>query len=178
MIEDADHRQDDIKFTNPLDAYGTSIINITNPSDLVEQIENNLRGLRYNSDGELLTVAGHRPLINEEGIQSIVSVVQSLIAQNTVMGKLSNNDINEIMKNLIFTLTFQLMLNKAKWAISEGEDRTRILQICLPPCFITLKRSQEGGERAFWKGSIGEHMVHTSRENNKKGLLNKLSPWG
>jgi len=167
------------KYSTPLSQYQASIIHITNPNDLIQTIELNLRQQRYNQDGDLINISKKsKQLLNEEGLSSCISLVQSSISQNTVMSNLTKHEVKELMTSLTFTLVFQLMINRKKWGIVQSEDRTRIAQLILFPSFICLKRGFEEGERDFWKGSIGEFVHHSgSQGQGKKSFWGKVNPW-
>lgn len=178
-MEEEKSQQTQSKYSTPFSQYQASIINITNPNDLIQVIEMNLRGLMVNSEGEVVPISKTaKPIINEEGIKAIISMVQSIISQNTVMSNLEKNEVKGIMQSLIFTLDLQLLLNKENWGIKDCEDRSRIAIMVLNPCYICLKRSFSEGEREFWKGAIGEYVHHTAQQGTaRRSFWSRLNPW-
>lgn len=167
-------------YNSPLQNFSASIIQITDPSDLIKYIEFNLRQARIN------VVTGEQEydvdnmLLNENGIRGCISFIQGIINQNTVMSNLSENDIKLLMRTTIYTTTQQLMGNRIRWGIKVSEDRTRITQIIYPAVYICLRRSFEEGERGFWKGAIGEHIVNDGTSGTRQqqtGFLQRLNPF-
>lgn len=150
------------RYSSPLNTFGTSIIEITNPKDIINVTELKLRGAYINSEGKTLFDKKSQ-LLNEIGIRKVIAYLDNIIARNTTMSNLEGKEIDGITMGLIRDLTRQLMLNRHKWGIKNSEDRTTILWLIIPAAYICLKRPHNQGERGFWKNQIGEHVIHNQR---------------
>lgn len=161
----------------PMEQMGQNITKLTNPHQIIESIELNLRGLKK-WKGELIKFR-QIPYMNEEGINDVMGLVHAHISQNTVMSNLSDREIKGIMRLLVYTLGKMLMLNRKKYSIAKTEDRTTIMDIILIPCFVCLKRPFEQGERRFLKGAVYEqYLSMPDYDKSKTGLGKILNPFG
>lgn len=160
----------------PIDQFGSNVTRLTNPDRVVDDIENTLRGVKK-IRGQHIRFR-EKPYMNETGINDVMSLVKSHVAQNTVLSNLDNQQISSIMKLLNYTLAKTLMIKRKKYDIESSEDRTMIMDIILVPCYICLRRSYEQGERRFLKGAVYENVMSYPEQSNKKGLNTFLHPFG
>lgn len=170
--------QQQSRYSSPAATFSQSILQLTDPKNLLTDIEYNLRQAKYNPLTDQHEFNEENMLLNEIGIRNILSIVQSTITQNTVMSNLDNREVQSLMKNLIYTLTQQMMLFRRTWGIKNSEDRTRILQCILSPAFLCLKRPFQEGERFFWKGAIAENVVHSQKDTGGgEGWWHSINPF-
>jgi hypothetical protein len=80
-----------LAYQSPLNTYAGSIILLTNPENDLYKMELSLRGLSPDKDGNLRKVS--EPLMNDEGINSVMSQAQSIVSQVTIMGNLNERKI-------------------------------------------------------------------------------------
>lgn len=157
-------------YASPMHQFGSSILFLTNPENDLHKLELTFRGMILDKDGNPKQVG--QPLMNEEGISSVIGQIQSIVSQNTIMGELKHPEIIALLDFLGDTLAKDLMQNRIKYDIKSFSARDKIYFSALTTAFITMKRSSDGGERRFWKGSVQE--VHTRVESPAKkggGLL-------
>jgi hypothetical protein len=162
-------------FTSMRDSQGTSMITLTNPEPLLSEIEVNLKGLVEMPDGTIVKTG--EPLMNDQGVTSIMSMVRGTLNQNTILSNINDKEVKGIISHLAYAVMKDLMLNRKKWDIKTGEDRTRIVQIIITPVYLCLKRSFEQGEKNFWKGSVSEIIQH-NQQRKDQGVWSKLNPFG
>ena len=161
----------------PINTYGNSILQLTNPNNEIYKLELTLRGLREDEDGNII----NNPdgwLLNEKGINAVLSIVQSTVNQVAIMSNFEKHEIEVIMLAASDTLVRELMINREKYQIKESSVRDRIAYVSLMTVFVCLKRGYEEGDRKFWKGSqqsIRHEMVNTAQRQG--GVLSKLNPW-
>jgi len=160
-------------YSSPMHNYGGSILMLTNPDNEIYKLELSMRGERVNKDGEAIKVG--QPLMNEQGINSIIAQVQALVNQVTIMSNLDDNDIPILMDFLGDSLAKDLMLNRVNYEMTDAAARDKIFFEALSTTFVCLRRAYKEGDKRFWKGSQQE--ITTRVENGqKKGLLAGM--WG
>ena len=153
---------------------GDSVLQLTNPQDVIIQIKLNLEGYEFNVNGELLKREDTIPLINEEGKRRILGVVKSVVAQNSVMSNIeSREDANSMIQHLTSKLISLIMVNMKRFDIKSNEDASQILIYALYPCWFTILRCYKQGEKTFLKGSVQEIIQGTKPQSNK-GLFGRI----
>lgn len=149
-----------------------SIVTLTNPDSSIYKLELSLRGQILDIDGNPKIIG--KPLMNEDGINNVLCLTQSVVSQVTILSNLQK-EIPQLMLFLNDTLTQDLMMNRVKYDIRGVTDRTRIHSIVMNISYMTMRRAFEEGDKRFWKGSqqnIRTEIVNT--EGNKKSWLNAL----
>lgn len=162
-------------FMSPQQQYGSSIIQMTNPEGELLKMELTLRGMKANSDGEPIKAGD--PLLNEEGINSVVGQVQAIVSQTTIMSNFDKGEIPNLVDFLGDTLAKDLMVNRKRYEISTTAARDRIYYIALISAYICLKRAFEQGERGFW-GKVQQEMTQRIEGGQQPGILSKIMGWG
>jgi len=153
---------------------GDSVLQLTNPQDVIYQIKLNLEGYEYNINGELLKDEKNIPLINDEGKRRILGVVKSVVAQNSVMSNIeTREDANAMIGHLTSKLIELLMVNMKRFEIKSREDASQILIYALYPCWFTILRCYKQGEKTFLKGSVQE-IIQGSKSQSNKGLFSRV----
>ena len=163
-------------YMSPMYNYGSSIIQLTNPEDLVIRMELTLRNQVIDKDGK--TISKGEPLLNDEGIISMLGAVQSTMNQVTIMSNLDSMEISQLMLFLNDALCKDLMLNRIRYDIKSKSTRDKIFHNIMTSCFITMKRAFKEGDRRFWKGSqqdIRTEIVNGGGQN--KNLFSKILGW-
>ena len=167
-----------------------SVIKQIDPSFLLNKIEWNLRGYYTDTDGkpksEIKTIDGRtikvkpRPLMNEEGINKILSIASSYITPNTSLSINDKDDIQSRMKNIINHLIVITLENKRKFDIKSHADWVTIMEIVLFPMNMTLKRSYDIGlnDKKFLKGQTVEHIQKIYDQQKQGWSLSSLNPFG
>lgn len=170
MNEETNTMQDhQIRTVSPMSGYSQSILTITDPRKILYEMELKLRGLEETRKG-FEKVAD--PLMNDEGINSVMSCVASVVNQNTVFSNLKERQVKGLMQLLIDNVTSDLMSNWSRYGIKADNRNTirdTIMQTVVGPSYLCLLRPAEEGERAFWKGAIGEHVMHNQNSASKAG---------
>lgn len=163
-----------IPFTSPAN-MSSSIVTLTNPNSELNKMELTLRGQKFNLDGTISETED--PLMNEKGINSVMSQVQNIVNQVTIMSNLEEKEIPMILDFLADTLAKDLMINKEAYGITSLTTRDRIYFTVLSRAFICMKRAYMGDDKRFWKGTVQE--IHTTVDSRQKqGMLGKLTGWG
>jgi len=163
-------------YASPLSQMGSSIILLTNPSDDLYELELKLKGLAENSKGELLQVATR--LVNDQGINEILSCARGIISQVTTLSNLEQKDIDTHRDYLGDTLAKLLMINRVRYQMKFPEStRDMIYDTVIQKAVICMKRALSEGERRFWKGSQQEITMRNENKQQHQGGLTKLMGW-
>lgn len=178
MTESQEVQQPTIKsspFMSPMHLYSGSIITMTNPEDEIYKMELTFRGMVLGSDGKPKKVG--EALMNEEGINSIVGIVQNLVSRDTVLSNFNKVEISTLMEFLGDTISKDLMLNRLNYNIINPSARDKIYFTACSTAFVTMKRAFEQGEKIFWKGSLQEVTTRVEGQQKKGGLLSQVMGW-
>jgi hypothetical protein len=117
------------------------------------------------------------PLINNIGINSVISQTQTIVSQVTIMGNLNKNEIPILIDFLGDTLIKDLMVNKLKYGIVSTEARDKIHYLAVSSAFICMKRAFEEGDRRFW-GKVQQELTTTIKgQEQKQGIFQKMLGW-
>ena len=166
-----------VPYAVPLRDSSGSIIILTNPEDELAKLELTLRGLVDNGEGGFRRVGD--ALLNDEGVSSVLGLVQSVVNRNSVLSELYDDKIISLVDFLADTLIKDLMLNNKRYMIVNNSSRDRIFFSCLSCAFICLSRARDGGERRFWKGSSQEMVIGNDSGGVKgKSLAGTILGWG
>jgi hypothetical protein len=162
-------------YQSPIHAYAGSILLLTNPENELFKLELTLRGMAE-VKGQTLVVGS--PLLNDEGVRSVLGQAQALVNRVTVMSNLEDREISALMDFLADTIAKDLMLNRFHYDIRNSSARDRIFYEVLSTTFVCLRRAHGEGERKFWKGSQQEITTNVGGPQKKQGLLSKALGWG
>lgn len=163
-------------YTSPKDIYAGSIVNMTNTDQLLYKLELTLRNVREGKKGELIQLGP--PRLNEEGINDVLGLVQSLVSRDTIMSNLDEREIQFLMMYYLIDPLILLLLVKGRfYGLTANDIATRnyILSACFNACYVCLKRGFEEGDKKFWKGSVQE--IKTTTEGSGKSGWSSLNPF-
>lgn len=164
-----------VPFMSPMNQYGSSILQLTNPQKEIQKMELTFRSQILDKDGNAIQIGP--PLMNEEGISSVVGQVQSVVNQITIMSDFDEKDVPLLIDFLGDTLAKDLMMNRIRYEIKIPAARDKIYFSALSGAYITLKRAVKNGERSFWKGSQQDIRQIIESGSQNKGPLSFLG-WG
>lgn len=152
-----------------------AVIEQLNPSHMLNEMEMILRGeFKDEKTGKLIKKV--RPLMNDKGIQKMITYCRGIINTNTVISFLDNNEIRKIMNELSDDLVDDLSLNWKEYGITSKPDLDYINNIVLVMMFLSLKRCLQGGERNFLGKTTSEILNSKSGFGSQKneGILSKF----
>lgn len=154
--------------TNPMNNYGGSIIYLTNPDNELRKLELTLRNAIEDEQGNVISKGP--PLLNEEGIRSIVGLVQSVVNQVTIMSSLQEWEVESIGDMLADTLARDLMVNRKSYQIINASARDRIFTNALITARVTMNRARNESDKRFWKGSTQEITTRVDTDQQRRGF--------
>lgn len=141
-------------YASPNQHMSGNIQQMTNPDNEIYKMELALKGKYLDRDGKEIQLS--HPLLNKEGISSVIGQVQSVVSQVTIMSNFNEKDIPMMIDFLGDTLARDLMMNRIKYEIIDRSARDKIYFMALSTTFVTMKRALMEGDRRFWKGSQQE----------------------
>lgn len=160
---------------SPVNLYGGAIEKLTDPEDEMYKMELTLRGYKLSHSGQAIPMG--EPLISDEGISSMIGIIQGLVQRSGIIGFVEKNDRNVLLMEMSDTIIKDLMVNRLKYKITNPSARDRILNIATSNAFVTLNRSLDGGDRRFWKGSQQDIRTEVVNAGANKSFLSKLNPF-
>lgn len=163
-------------YASPMHNFAGSIILLTNPESELHKLELTFRNIVLDRKGKPTAVG--TPLMNDEGVRSVIGQVQAIVSQVTVMSNLDVKTRDSLRDFLADTIAKDLMLNRKKYGIVNSSARDRIFMEAVSMAVITMNRAADEGERKFWKGSQQEIITHGIAPGAKGGLLTRALGWG
>lgn len=164
-------------YASPMHNFAGSIILLTNPESELHKLELTFRNIILDRKGNAKFVG--EPLMNDDGVRSVIGQVQALVSQVTVMSNLDARTRDSLRDFLADTIAKDLMLNRKKYDIINSSARDRIFMEAVSMAVITMNRAADEGERKFWKGSQQEIITHGSAPSGRGGgLLTRALGWG
>lgn len=164
-------------YASPMHQFSGSLLLLTNPDNELYKLELTLRNCVLDKEGNPRQAG--IPLLNDEGVTSVIGQTQAVVSQVTVMSNLEQSEVVMLVDFLGDTLARDLMVNRVRYAIENAAARDKIYFLVLSSSFITMKRAADEGERRFWKGSQQEITTRVEGMNpKKKGGLGAFLGWG
>lgn len=165
-------------FNSPMNQYGGSIVLLTNPESELYNFELSLRNMVIDKDGNPKSAGD--PLLNEEGISTVLGSVQTIVNRNTVLGNLDDGGVDSMRNYFAETLVKTLMMSQVKYEIKSNSAMEKIYGDAIELVQMCLTRAKDEGERRFWKGSQQEITTRIEGMNTKKkgGMLGNVLGWG
>jgi len=160
-------------YQSPMYNY-PGILMLTNPENDLHKMELTFRNMVEDENGQLKSVG--EPLMNDQGIRSVMGQVQSLANQISVMSNFSKDMIPVLMMNFGDTLIKDLMMNRVKYDIKNSTDRCIILNIANNYAYSTLLRGLEEGEKRFL-GRAQQEIRNIVEQGKQKGAFSSILGW-
>lgn len=150
-------------YQSPMYNYGSSIIVMTDPKDVLYEMELFFRGLAQSED-KILNVSD--PLMNNAGIAAVMGMTRGIVNKITIMGNLDKNEVSIWMEYAAETLAKVLMVNRIQYLMTTNSRRLVYFKT-LSTIYMCLKRPFNEGDRRFWGKAYQEikSVVDTGRDN-------------
>lgn len=117
--------------------------------DVIESFEHLLRNERFDSNLQTWVSKG-KPFLNEEGINSVVTLILTHLNKVFIMTNFNENDIYRMCEELGHNVIDWLYLNYNSWNI-KPEDLSIIVTTTDHFVFAMLRASQDSGIREMLK---------------------------
>jgi len=160
---------------SPVHAYGSAIITLTDTKEVLQMAELTFKSQRPDENGNVISMG--KPLMNDEGITSVLGLIHSLLNQVTVMSNINKQQVEAILMNFSDTLITDLMINRIQYAIESKSARNKILTISSNIVQMAVLRGYEEGDKRFLKGNVQEIHSTVTQSQKSRGVLSRLNPW-
>jgi len=135
--------------------------------ELLLDIEMQLRGqqVEYERDPstgsivEVIKTAGTKKM-NDEGIQSIISYLRSVVGPHTVQGNFDEESLEHLIYEIDVTLSTNLMGNLHKWGVDEL-DYDHIMNTIMHAVIPFLSRTVNNEERKSYAATMRSSEVNS-----------------
>lgn len=124
-----------------------AVIAQTNPARALKIILEGFRGKMEDEYGEFKTVG--YPLMNEKGIARIASMLIPFINDPTRFGDISRQEVRDLALRISDDITEDIGLKWREYGIKDPTTKDIIVDSLMSLIFLTLTRSEEGGEKNF-----------------------------
>ena len=171
------------QFIQPLfqDAFQRNLIkDILNPEDILEFIENTLKGMKLNSEGVWEKDDKSKPL-KREGIFKILRILRSHLNKYQTLANLSESDIIRLGRDIRLNI-IEIIYEEREDFVYEGENVeeesdlalcTSIVLLIDHNIFANLTRAKNGGEskllRTVYRSQDSISDISRSQEMQPQG---------
>lgn len=165
-------------YATPINQFGSSILILTNPDDVLHQKELMLRGLALDKDNNYIQIGP--PLMNEAGINELITTTKSLISRNANMSNLEDiEEVDRIRDHYASNIIQTLMVSRVKFQIKDPEvTRSLIVNDFVVAVHMSLKRAyREGDKRFLGKTTQEVNQTLNAGQTKSKGLLGSILGW-
>lgn len=153
-----------------------NLLSQLDPDHLIIEIEYRLKGWRKNEySGNWELAANKEKEISSDLLIDVVSLLSSILTNNTTMSNFQDVEINKLMAIIIKKLIDMIRSNSEKYGLGgDYSERDRVLLIICMSIFAALKRAQNGLEA---KRILESFDIKESYQPQKKGVGEKLQFW-
>ena len=151
-------------FPQPQKLDGETIRWQLDPTDVLDEIKHYLKQEVKDDDGNWNLVFDKvKPLMTDEGINSLMGILRSYLNKNTVLSNLHEETIKIIMKDVNRTMRFFLVANFKGFKISTS-NFTQVYHCVENHVYCFLLRAKDNGERLRFK-----KYIKLLRKSRRKG---------
>lgn len=166
-----------VKKAQPSEEQRNSLNKQLEAKDILEDIEDSLRGIKRNKNGEITNLSITTPLACEEFIDDVMSLLRSIINRNTFLANFDDKDIEFKMNNIMRAVR-RLMKGYLREDINSIPEKnwTAIMEIIEEPVHAAITRPWGGLERKSARDIMQDSSNQTlsgmppRAEENKGGL--------
>lgn len=157
-------------YMNALNSHAQNMVQMTSTDMEISSFRHALR-----CEEDLSGTIAHYgdPLMNDVGVFSVVSQLQSLVHRITIMSNLDEFEITRLMESFCESLVIDLMFHKRSYGIKKSEDRTKIVRMAINVAYTCIKRSYYGDDKKLWgkiQSDITQTIISTPGQNSGSWL--------
>lgn len=143
-----------------------AVIAQTNPARALKIILEGFRGNMQDEYGDFQRVGN--PLMNEKGIARIASMLIPFINDPIRFGDIKESEVRDLSLQIANDITEDIGLNWREYGILDPSTKDIIVDSLITLIFITLTRSEGGGEKQFLSKVILESIgaSHKKKEES------------
>ena len=143
------------------------------PSDILKELEYKLRGIIWDEElGKF--IQARKPLANNEGINILMTIIESRINKILILSNLDEFDVKAIVIDCISNVIDLLFMRYEELGIKK-EHLSNVRGIIDDTIYVTLRRALNQGEREFLKTTekrIESYVDRSAPQQQKKSLFN------
>ena len=161
------------------DPQDLSLVEQTNPKEVLKEIELTLKGWRYDSvKQDWVMPVDAEPIVNELGLNSLMADARSVINQNTILSNFKIEQISLIIIRLGRTIKNKIKMNWKEFGIDKSNLDTAVFAVT-DPAYASLMRAKDEGEKRFLKTSVRAVESFTSMQKPQSNInsSDKLKFW-
>lgn len=186
----SEEKEEEKKFLQPTafsDAHSKNLIVFTlDPEEVIDEISHRLKGEETNSDGDWFFPEHATPLVNEQGIKIILTILRSHLPKNQTLANLKRNDIIRMARSIRLNIIEIIHEGWEKFGIldnesSEEPDLSICDQIVLlidHNIFSNLTRAEDGAEskliRTVYRSHDQQQLEKLTQTSQGSGFFGKL----
>lgn len=155
---------------------GDLITEMLKPVDILEEIEHKLRNERWTikgGRGSWFRGENNKALVNEDGINNILSLVSPLTSRSIILSYYEKGEIEIRLIKMLDDLCDSLKVNYKRWEIDKNNLST-IVNIIWMLVEASMKRALYGGERDFLGKTTERRETIGAMDKNKGGWIGKI----
>jgi len=161
-----------------------TLVTQTDPHRLVEELRHKLKCEipvmnQETGQEEWQRPEGITPLLDDQGINSVMADVYGIVNQITILSNLSEDDVSNMVIELGKVVTYKLSMNWKEFEIQKSNLSTIVLMVT-NMCYTAGRRGMDGGERVFLKTAVRTSETIINRPNQSQqmnGGYNDKSWW-
>ncbi len=130
-------------FASPIQSINPQILDqIIDPSVVIERFRRNLLGLlQVKEDGKFVWKKLGQPIMSEDGVRQLVSLIDRYINRNTLLSNLTEDEVYATMRKFSKTFTVWLDNNKELYGI-DRKDLNMIKVSVVDMVFFALMQAK------------------------------------
>lgn len=157
-----------------------TLLSEIDPDNLVESIEYRIRGYKFNKRrGQWEKVQSDSCDVSELLVSKTISLIASVLNNNTTFSNLQSSDINRIMGLLIDIVISDMVVNGKKYGIHDDfNEKERICFIIFGTVNFALRRAINGTEARRFFGSLRmNEQISPDKKGGWGGIKDAAQIW-
>lgn len=149
-----------------------------NVSDVIEQIDHDLRGDVWDSDKKKWDRHKEHYKLTEDGLREILRKVNMVVNKVTITSNIPEDIVRTWLWDLSTWLSYQLFMNVKKWGVNFS-DLWAIYEAVMLPVEAAMRRAVEDGERKkIYEGTRTSETRLITGEEKRGGLFSFIPGMG
>jgi hypothetical protein len=161
---------------------GSNMLSLTDPTKVLKNYYFHLKGVvpAPGNDSEMVVVS--TPMMNDEGVYSMMSFIESIVNQVNMLGNIDKNQRRQFGLYAADALAKVLMVNRVTFDIGKGDKakvnstRDLIYDEAMNMIHLMLTRPLDNNEKMFWGKTVQElKYIAQSSGQKKEGILSGIT---
>lgn len=135
-------------------------------TDIITEIARDLRGEEFDFNSASWRIPeGQRPLMNEEGIRTVLTIIKSRVNKIVFLSNLSEDKINDFCRDINLDLVDQFVLKWEDWEC-EKENLSMLTRKIMHMVYCGLMRARDGDDKKYF-GALQQVKELVTNQPNK-----------